>query len=58
MARKRTNFTKTYKQHGKTTISRDRKLTAKRVGWRKSKSGKWYKETRANRSDRSKKTKL
>ena len=45
---------KVYEQTGKTTTKRDKLLKAKKPGWRKSKSGRWYKETRRNRSDKGK----
>ena len=49
---------KTYKQTGKTDKKADKQRTAKKPGWRKSKSGKKYFEARANRSDKSKKKRL
>jgi predicted DNA-binding transcriptional regulator AlpA len=59
---RRTRRTSRYSQHfsqtGHTTIPVDRKLKAKRVGWRKSKSGRWYKETRKNRSDKNRRLRL
>lgn len=42
---------KKYKQTGKTTKEVDLKYSAKKPGWRKSKSGKRYYEARKNRSD-------
>jgi len=53
---------KKYKQTGRSNNKKDKKLVAKPVGWRRVSSGpnkgKWYKETRANRSDKNKKKKL
>lgn len=44
---------KTYKQTGsRKSIKIDRKIKAKAPGWRISKSGRRYKETRRNRSDK------
>ena len=54
----RNRLRRKYSQTGKSNISIDRRLKAKKVGWRKSKSGKDYFEVRRNRSDKSKKTKL
>jgi hypothetical protein len=43
---------KSYHQTGKRkSLKADRKRSAKPVGMRKSKSGRWYSETRRNRSD-------
>ena len=47
-----------YAQRGKSNTSVDSKRPAKRVGWRKSKSGKVYFDNRTNRSDRNKKKRL
>ena len=48
-----------YKQTGTSVKKIDKKLKAKKAGWRKSKkTGKLYFENRANRSDKNKKTKL
>ena len=41
---------KVYRQRGKSQLSRDRKLKAKKSGWRKGKGG-YYFENRRNRSD-------
>ena len=50
---------KGYKQTGKTTTKADKKLTAKKPGWRRAKkSGKKYFENRRNRSDKSRKKRL
>jgi len=46
------------RQTGKTNKRIDKKLVAKKVGWRKSSSGKRYYEARKNRSDRSRKRRL
>ena len=45
-------------QTGKTNTAVDKKLKAKKVGWRKSKSGNLYFENRRNRSDKNKRKKL
>lgn len=47
-----------YAQKGKSNAHSDVLRLAKRVGWRRSKSGHWYFESRKNRSDRSKKRRL
>jgi len=40
-----------YKQTGETDVHIDRRIKALKPGWRKSKSGAWYFESRKNRSD-------
>ena len=42
---------KKYRQTGRTHISIDRQIKAKKPGWRISESGKKYFENRKNRSD-------
>ena len=46
------------RQTGKSDKKIDKKLTAKKPGKRKSKSGKIYSERRRNRSDKNKKKRL
>lgn len=43
---------------GKRSLSDDKKRKAKKPGWRKAASGRWYSERRGNRSDKSRVTRL
>ena len=43
---------------GRRSISADKKRKAKKPGWRKAASGRWYSERRGNRSDKSRVTRL
>jgi len=47
-----------YSQTGKSNKAVDKKLKAKKVGYRKAKSGRIYFEARRNRSDKNKRTRL
>jgi len=49
---------KVYKQRGYSNRAKDRQRKAKKVGRRRSKSGRMYTETRANRSDRNRRKRL
>lgn len=47
-----------YAQIGKSVTAIDKMLVAKKVGWRRSKSGHRYYEARRNRSDRNRRLRL